>query len=297
MFLTRPELQGTVGMVSSTHWLASAAGMAALEAGGNAFDAAVTAGFTLQVVEPHLNGPGGDLPLIFAGPDRQRRNPAFVLAPQIPLPRPMDGPDGTDWTDARVTAATVELVDAFVSREPVDTDRIYLVGLSSGGRGIYHLLSKYPGRFAAAMPTCGWGETSAMDRITERAVWWLAKGSKPAQAHEDANAVETRKTRAVNIPVVANGAVRGYAVAQFNYTIDAAVLKKLPAPPDAYLLDEAFRLLYAEEKLDTAKLDKVDLARLTREIAARVNARLKGEVVKDVLVGDFNYVGIEDVRR
>ena len=55
-------------MVSSTHWLASAAGMALLEAGGNAFDAAAAAGFTLQVVEPHLNGPGGDLPVIFAGP-------------------------------------------------------------------------------------------------------------------------------------------------------------------------------------------------------------------------------------
>jgi gamma-glutamyltranspeptidase / glutathione hydrolase len=51
-------------MVASTHWLASAAGMAVLEQGGNAFDAAVAAGLTLQVVEPHLNGPGGDLPAI-----------------------------------------------------------------------------------------------------------------------------------------------------------------------------------------------------------------------------------------
>ena len=63
-FTTRPELRGTFGMVASTHWLASAAGMAVLEQGGNAFDAAVATGFTLQVVEPHLNGPGGDLPAI-----------------------------------------------------------------------------------------------------------------------------------------------------------------------------------------------------------------------------------------
>src|SRR4051812_20229561 len=51
-------------MVASTHWLASAAGRAVLEQGGNAFDAAVAAGLTLQVVEPHLNGPGGDLPAL-----------------------------------------------------------------------------------------------------------------------------------------------------------------------------------------------------------------------------------------
>lgn len=66
MFTTRPELSGTFGMVTSTHWLASAAGMAVLERGGNAFDAAAAAGFTLQVVEPHLNGPLGDMPLLFA---------------------------------------------------------------------------------------------------------------------------------------------------------------------------------------------------------------------------------------
>ncbi|GAA1266660.1 gamma-glutamyltransferase family protein [Saccharothrix xinjiangensis] len=66
MFTTRPELVGTHGMVASTHWLASGAGMAVLEDGGNAFDAAVAAGFVLQVVEPHLNGPGGEVPVVFA---------------------------------------------------------------------------------------------------------------------------------------------------------------------------------------------------------------------------------------
>src|SRR5688500_5102113 len=70
MFTTRPEIRGTFGVVASTHWIASSVGMAMLERGGNAFDAAVAAGFVLQVVEPHLCGPAGEVPIIFkSGPD------------------------------------------------------------------------------------------------------------------------------------------------------------------------------------------------------------------------------------
>ncbi|MGW5430804.1 gamma-glutamyltransferase family protein [Streptomyces sp. NPDC004059] len=66
MFTTRPTLQGTFGMVSSTHWLASQSAMAVLEDGGNAFDAAVAGAFVLHVVEPHLNGPAGEVPILLA---------------------------------------------------------------------------------------------------------------------------------------------------------------------------------------------------------------------------------------
>lgn len=70
-------------MVASTHWLASAAGMRLLEAGGNAFDAAAAAGFVLQVVEPHLNGPGGDLPIVLYAADRDE---VLVVCGQGPAP-------------------------------------------------------------------------------------------------------------------------------------------------------------------------------------------------------------------
>ncbi len=73
-FTTRPEIVGTFGVVASTHWLGTAAGMRILERGGNAFDAAVATGFALQVVEPHLNGFGGEVPVIFYDARSRRSN-------------------------------------------------------------------------------------------------------------------------------------------------------------------------------------------------------------------------------
>jgi gamma-glutamyltranspeptidase/glutathione hydrolase len=61
-----------MGVVSSTHWLASQTAMGVLERGGNAFDAAVAGGFVLQIVEPHLNGPGGEVPVLFWSSAEQR---------------------------------------------------------------------------------------------------------------------------------------------------------------------------------------------------------------------------------
>ncbi len=71
-FTARPEIRGTFGVAASTHWLATATAMRMLERGGNAFDAAVAAAFTLQVVEPHLNGPGGEVPILLWS-EREKR--------------------------------------------------------------------------------------------------------------------------------------------------------------------------------------------------------------------------------
>ncbi|MGA7489992.1 MAG: gamma-glutamyltransferase, partial [Xanthobacteraceae bacterium] len=82
-FTSRPEIEGTFGVVTSTHWIGTAVGMSILEKGGNAFDAAVATAFTLQVVEPHLNGPGGDVPVIL---NDVRTGRTEVLCGQGPAP-------------------------------------------------------------------------------------------------------------------------------------------------------------------------------------------------------------------
>lgn len=82
-FTARPEIRGSFGVVSSTHWLASQVAMGVLERGGNAFDAAVAGGFALQVVEPHLNGPGGEVSILLWSEHEQRMR---ALCGQGPAP-------------------------------------------------------------------------------------------------------------------------------------------------------------------------------------------------------------------
>src|ERR1700680_170580 len=82
-FTTRPEIDGTFGVVASTHWIGTAVGMGVLERGGNAFDAGIATAFTLRVLEPHLCGPGGDVPVMLY--DAKAGKP-IVVCGQGPAP-------------------------------------------------------------------------------------------------------------------------------------------------------------------------------------------------------------------
>jgi gamma-glutamyltranspeptidase / glutathione hydrolase len=158
-FTTRPELAGTFGMVASTHWLASAAGMAVLEKGGNAFDAAVAAGFVLQVVEPHLNGPGGEVPVI--GFDAAAGEP-FVLDGQGPAPAAatlgafadlgLDLVPGTGLLAACVPAAFgtwMLLLERYGTMQLRDVLE-YAIGYAGGG---YPVLARTSEAIAGVAPT------------------------------------------------------------------------------------------------------------------------------------------------
>jgi len=81
--MLRAEIVGSHGVVASSHWAATTVAVGVLEAGGNAFDAAVACGFALHAVQPHQNGPGGEAPAVFWSASEQR---ARVLSGQGPAP-------------------------------------------------------------------------------------------------------------------------------------------------------------------------------------------------------------------
>jgi gamma-glutamyltranspeptidase / glutathione hydrolase len=175
---TRPTLRGTFGMVSSTHWLASACAMAELEAGGNAFDAAVAAAFVLHVVEPHLNGPGGEVPAVFA-------------TAADPTPRVLcgQGPAPSGATAAHYTSLGLDLVPGsgpIAAAVPGAVDAWLLLLRDHGTRRLRDVLS-YAIRYARdghpLLPSAADLLASMAPMFTEHwptsASLWLRNGVAP----------------------------------------------------------------------------------------------------------------------
>jgi hypothetical protein len=111
------------------------------------------------------------------------------------------------------------------------------------------------------------------------------EASKPADA-----AFETRKSKELNIPIIRDGAVKGYVVVQLNYVVDLDAAKTLPAPPEAFVIDETFQYIYGDDKIDFAHLDRVDIGKMTETLIQRVNTRLRSNVVTDMGVVEFNFL-------
>jgi gamma-glutamyltranspeptidase/glutathione hydrolase len=178
-FTTRPTLRGTFGMVSSTHWLASQSAMRLLELGGNAFDGAVAAGFVLHVVEPHLNGPGGEVPAIIATADD-------------PSPRVLcgQGPAPAGATIEHYKELGLDLVPGsgpLAAAVPGAVDAWLLLLRDHGTKSLREVLDPAIGYARDGHPLVGRvGETVAqvkelfIDHWPTSAELWLAGGSPPA---------------------------------------------------------------------------------------------------------------------
>ena len=104
------------------------------------------------------------------------------------------------------------------------------------------------------------------------------------------------KTEIISVPVIDEGDVQGYVIAQFVYTIDVKIKKKLSVPPDVFILDGAFRTIYENSEPDFKNLGKEDLDTLTATIRNKVNERFRAELVSDILIEIFNFVPKDSIR-
>jgi hypothetical protein len=111
-----------------------------------------------------------------------------------------------------------------------------------------------------------------------------------ANAKPEDKAFETRKTRELNVPIIRDGAVKGYVVVELNYVVDLEAAKKLQVPPEPFVVDETFQYLYGDDKIDFNHLDRVDIGKMTETLIQRINTRLRANVITDMGVVEFNFL-------
>ncbi len=128
--------------------------------------------------------------------------PAFVIAPQCPK--------GDAWADYRNPESSsrprqplrlaLELLDSLIQSNPIDSDRIYITGLSMGGFGTWDAIRHRPTLFAAGVPICGGGDSSKTSIETIKHVpMWVAHG-------EDDRAVPVKRSQEMVAALKAAGA-------------------------------------------------------------------------------------------
>ncbi|HEX2841765.1 hypothetical protein [Hyphomicrobium sp.] len=122
------------------------------------------------------------------------------------------------------------------------------------------------------------------------------KSQTPGQAVEGSKKLEELRTKAINVPIIGEGTIQGYMVAQFVFSVDSNVLKELPISPEVYVLDEAFKTIYAGEQVNFQNMKKQDLPELAKKLGENVNKRLGVDMVQDVLIEQLSYIPKKDVR-
>lgn len=129
---------------------------------------------------------------------------------------------------------------------------------------------------------------------------WQQKKAAAAAAPQPAgaaDATEIRKARSLNIPILHAGEIQGYVILQIAFAQDVALQKAAKIDPEPYVLDEAFRLVYGDKKLQLRDMERYDLDGLRKQLLERIRARLQGDIVRDVMLQEFNYVLKSDIRQ
>jgi hypothetical protein len=113
---------------------------------------------------------------------------------------------------------------------------------------------------------------------------------------DDSAGVEEITTEMTSVPMIRGGSIIGYVIIQLIFEADRNMLAKLKLEPKPYLIDAAFRAVYANPQTDFTRLKASDIDALTKTIGEEANKRIGGELVKQVLIQQLNYVRKEDIR-
>lgn len=129
------------------------------------------------------------------------------------------------------------------------------------------------------------------------ASYWKSHRGAPAEGAPHAEKLEVKKVKPITVPIISEGTLKGYVSAEFAYVVEASAKSHGGGAVDAdsYVMDEAFRRLYADNNLDFRHIEKYDLNSLTRELTRSVNQRLGGNLVRETLVKSFAFVPKDDI--
>ncbi len=128
------------------------------------------------------------------------------------------------------------------------------------------------------------------------AVTW--KSSMSAEPNKSENhKLQMLKTPMVSVPILSDGEVLGYVVTRLQFTADADLLKESSVQPEAFVADEAFRLIYETAPKDLKVGRKNAIKELSENIASGTNERLGRNVVKDVMIDSWTYLSKQDMMK
>jgi predicted peptidase len=120
----------------------------------------------------------------FASDQNMILHPAFVIAPQCPERMTWSNFSRPDMklqsTPSKPMELLIGLIRQLVKTQRIDSNRIYITGLSMGGYGTYDAIQRYPGLFAAAVPVCGAGDASKANTIAHLPIWIFHGADDPA---------------------------------------------------------------------------------------------------------------------
>jgi hypothetical protein len=126
--------------------------------------------------------------------------------------------------------------------------------------------------------------------------WHAQQQQAAANPQNEKVELETLKTKMVHVPIVDRGALQGYVLVQFTFTMDAKVAEELSIKPDVYVVDEAFRLIYSGEGVNFRTLNNPDVGKLGKLVKDNANKRMGHEVIRDLFVQELNFLPKEQFR-